>query len=253
MTDNTSRRGIQSIEIGLRVVKALRDADGALSLKEIAAAARISASNCHRYLVSWTREEYVRQDPLTGRYDLGAGFISAGLTALSRLDPIGVATESLIRLVDATGHTGLLAIWNDPHVVIVRWVAGRSAVRTTLSAGALLPLSGSATGRVLLAHLPERQTARALAAERKAGAPDVASFIAAARASGIAEVSGEHIPGLSAASAPVRDSHGEAVAALTLVALSQGFAPGALDALREEARAASISLGWSGGSPALTN
>ena len=50
-----SQRGIQSVEIGLRVAKILADSPGALQLKELAARAGLSASKTHRYLVSLAR------------------------------------------------------------------------------------------------------------------------------------------------------------------------------------------------------
>ena len=146
-----ARRGIQSVEIGLRVIEALRRAAGPQTLKELALNSNIPPSNCHRYLVSFVRAGFVSQDPGSGRYDFGAGLLQAGLAALARVDAVSVGTAALTRLVDVSGHTGLLAIWSELGAVIVRWMPGRLAVRTTLSTGSTLPLLSSATGRIFLA------------------------------------------------------------------------------------------------------
>jgi hypothetical protein len=97
---SANRRGIQSVEIGLRVIDALRKSTGPLTLKELAADSRLPASNCHRYLVSFVRVGYVTQDPLSGRYDLGPELLQAGLAALGRLDPIAVGNDCLARVAE---------------------------------------------------------------------------------------------------------------------------------------------------------
>jgi DNA-binding IclR family transcriptional regulator len=243
------RRGIQSIEIGARVIDALRQAAGPLSLKELAQAARIPASNCHRYLVSFVRAGFVSQDPATSRYDLGSGLLQAGLAALSRLDAVDIGTNALTRLVDFTGYTGLLAIWADLGPIIVRWMPGRLAIRTTLSTGSMLPMLHSATGRIFLTYLPKRQTERLAAKEMLTRKADARAIAANVRSHGVAQVSGDHIPGLDAIAAPILDVHGEAAAAITLVALSDGFAPDTVTALRTVTREASNMLGWSSSTP----
>jgi DNA-binding IclR family transcriptional regulator len=240
-----ARRGIQSVEIGLRVIAALRGAAGPQTLKELALSSAIPSSNCHRYLVSFVRAGFVSQDPATGRYDLGPQLLQAGLAALSRLDAVAVGTDALTRLVDVTGHTGLLAVWADSGAVIVRWMPGRLAVRTTLSTGSTLPLLTSATGRIFLAYLPKRQTEHLAAREMLARKVDAVAIAAGVRTSSMAQVRGDHIPGLSAISAPLLDAHAEAAAAITLVGLSNGFASKTIAALRSIAGEASATLGWS--------
>ena len=163
-----TRRGIQSIEIGLRVLAVLRDAGRPCSLKNIARGAGLPASNCHRYLVSFMRAGFVAQDARTGRYDLGAELVRAGLAALGRVDAMDVAMDAMERIVDETGHSGHVVLWADAGPTIVRWFHGRHAVRTSLAAGSTLPLLTSATGRIFLAFLPPRQTA-ALAAIEEIG------------------------------------------------------------------------------------
>jgi len=240
-----ARRGIQSVEIGLRVIEALRRAAGPQTLKELALNSNIPPSNCHRYLVSFVRAGFVSQDPGSGRYDFGAGLLQAGLAALARVDAVAVGTDALTRLVDVSGHTGLLAIWSELGAVIVRWMPGRLAVRTTLSTGSTLPLLSSATGRIFLAYLPKRQTADLAAHEMSTRKVDAQAMAAVVRGNGMAQVSGDHIPGLSAIAAPLLDAHGEAAAAITLVGLSNGFASTTIAALRSIASEASGNLGWS--------
>lgn len=248
MTDlenqTSDRRGIQSIEIGIRLIDVLRAAPGPLSLKALSAAANLPVSNCHRYCVSFVRSGYMQQDARSGRYDLGAKLIQAGLVALGRTDAVGIATETLEALVDETGCTGQLSVWGDRGPTIVRWITGRAAVRTSITVGATLPLLTSATGRVFLAFLPRRQTAALAANETMAGGGDPDALAARTRSLGMGHVSNEHIPGLSAIAAPMLDPFGDAAAVLTLVSAREGLPPNAAERLRAAARTASTRLGW---------
>lgn len=238
------RRGIQSVEIGLRLIDVLSEEAGPMSLKALAGAAGLPISNCHRYCVSFVRAGYMVQDARSGHYNLGPRLIHAGLATLGRSDAVSVATSALEALVDETGHTGQLAIWGERGPTIIRWIAGRAAVRTSMSVGATLPLLTSATGRVFLGFLPRRQTATMAVREAVAGGgdPDLLAADAVARCMG--HVAGDHIPGLSAIAAPVRDAFGEAAAVIALIGTSSGFGDGVLDKLQNAASIASGKLGW---------
>jgi len=240
---NAERRGIKSIETGLRVIEVLCQEGRAMSLKALAKASGLPASNCHRYCVSFVRTGYLQQDIKSGRYDLGRRLLDAGLAAMARIDSVSIATDALNRIVEETGHTGLLAIWAENGPIIIRWMSGRAAVRTSLSTGSSLPLLKSATGHIFLAYLSKRQTAEVAAREDQAE-NNHEKLIARIRKNGVAQVSGTHIPGLTAVAAPVLDSFGEASAVLTLIAARKGIEKGAIKCLCSEAELASSELGW---------
>ena len=73
------RAGIQSVEVGFSLVEALAQASGPLMLKDVAAAAGMSAAKAHRYLVSFQRIGLVTQDERNSRYDLGPAALKIGL------------------------------------------------------------------------------------------------------------------------------------------------------------------------------
>ena len=72
------RAGIQSVEVGFALLEGLTRARGPLMLKDVAAAAGMSAAKAHRYLVSFQRLGLVTQDARTARYDLGPAALIAG-------------------------------------------------------------------------------------------------------------------------------------------------------------------------------
>src|SRR5438094_858621 len=82
------RRGIQSIEVGGEILKALTMDARPMALRELAKAAGMPAGKVHPYLVSFGKIGLVSQDPATGYYLLGPMAIQLGLTSLQTLNPI---------------------------------------------------------------------------------------------------------------------------------------------------------------------
>lgn len=213
------RRGIQSIDTGIRLLEVLEKSDGPLALKELSAKADMDPSGAHRYLASFVRCGLVRQDS-DSRYDFGPLALHMGLAAVRRLDPVPLIEQALPRLVADTGYTALLSVWSNRGPTIVHWQRSRNPFVTNLGLGSVLPVARSATGAVLVAFLPESITADVVAAEARREAIDRAGFARAverARKMRLAFVDSSVIPGLSAASSPVLQWNGEAAAAVTLI------------------------------------
>jgi DNA-binding IclR family transcriptional regulator len=84
-----------------------------LMLRDLAAAAGMSAAKAHRYLVSFQRLELVVQDAATTRYDLGPAALKLGLASLERLDSVKLARQRVHGLMERTGQTLALAVWGN--------------------------------------------------------------------------------------------------------------------------------------------
>ena len=68
---NGTQRGIQSIEVGGALLKALAHHGRALPLKDLAAEAGMVPAKAHPYLVSFGKLGLIEQDAASGRYGLG--------------------------------------------------------------------------------------------------------------------------------------------------------------------------------------
>ena len=77
------QRGIQSIEVGFRLIRVLETATGKLPLKTLADLAEMPASNAHLYMVSFCRVGLAVQDPITLRYGLGPYAVQVGGTRIT--------------------------------------------------------------------------------------------------------------------------------------------------------------------------
>jgi DNA-binding IclR family transcriptional regulator len=212
------RRGIQSIDTGIRLLEVLERADGPLALKALSARADLDPSSAHRYLASFVRCGLVRQDG-DSRYDFGPLALHIGLAAVRRLDPIQATERALPALVEETGFTALLAVWSNRGPTIVHWQRTGDLV-TSLNLGTVLPVARSSLGRMLLAFLPAGVTAEALALEMRKEKLDrewLERELDRSRKSRLAYADKTVIPGLYATASAVRGWNGEAVCAVALI------------------------------------
>ena len=216
------RAGIQSVEIGMRVLDTLAGLGGARPLAAIVRGCGLSPSQTHRYLASLSEAGMVLQDA-NGNYDLGPAALKLGLSALARIDVFRLADAKLAEFCSETGSTVLLAALGPAGPTVVRWHVGRPPIVTSLALGSVLSLVHSATGQIFLAFRPEEEIELLVDEELKSNPATNTDFIekikARVRAEGEAHVGGTLIPGLDAKAFPIFDLQGNAVLAATLVSL----------------------------------
>ncbi len=216
------RAGIQSVEVGFALLDVLGQSAGPLMLRDLAAAAGMSAAKAHRYLVSFQRLALVVQDAGTTRYDLGPAALKLGLASLSRLDAVKLARERVGPLMEAIGHTIALAVWGNHGPTVVHWEESPQAVTVNLRLGDVMPLLSSATGRCFAAYVSRDAIAPMLRDEmaraQKAGRTDVPATMAEVKAlldevrtRRAARVVDTLLPGIVGFCAPVFDSDGHIV------------------------------------------
>ena len=149
-----SSHGVQSLEIGIGVLKVLVESGSALMLKEIAAAADMPASKAHRYLVSLVRSGLVQQDRENAKYDLGPLAIPLGLAAVDRLDRVKLGLSSISELRDLTNETTALSVWGEFGPVMVRWERPHRPITVNVVTGNTVSLLAASTGRLFAAWMP---------------------------------------------------------------------------------------------------
>ena len=219
-------RGIQSVEIGARLLAALCRAPSPMMLKDLAAEAGIVPAQAHPYLVSFRQLGLVDQAPNSGRYRLGPFAQALGITRTRTSDPFDVAREFVKDLSSEAEQTAILAVWGAFGPTIVQIVDGPAQIHMTSRVGTVYSLSGTATGLIFAAYLPEAQVKTVLALEKRkseevlrVGRPQPLSKaeLRDVRAQGYATPKTPVIPGVWAVAAPVFDSSGELAFAVTLV------------------------------------
>ncbi|MDE1947865.1 MAG: IclR family transcriptional regulator, partial [Burkholderiales bacterium] len=216
-----SQRGIQSVEVGGRLLLALAHEGRPMALKDLAQAADMSPPKAHPYLVSWGKPGLISQDPGSGRYGLGPLAMQLGLISLQQYDPIRLASARLPELSAATGQTVAIAVWGNRGPTIVRIEESPALVHINMRHGSVMSVRGTASGRLFAAHLP-RATWAALDGEAR---PDdeFERELAEVRRLGSSHAVDAAVPGVSAVAAPVFEGGGGIVLGLTAIGPTASF------------------------------
>lgn len=256
-----AQRGIQSVEVGGRLLDALARRRKPLGLSELAAAAELSSAQAHTYLVSLTRLALVKRDAITGNYEPGPLSLRLGLMSIERQPAYRAALPHAARLAEGVGHSVALSVPGATGPTIVRIEHGGYPLHVNLHVGSVMSLDTTATGRVFRAFGDPAQLAAMAASQAGAGdalagadgtrpAPDAAARqaeIDAIRSRGIERSVDLPSPGVSAMCVPVLDADGRLQLALTVIG-STGSIDVTWDgpiatALRDAARQATAALG----------
>jgi DNA-binding IclR family transcriptional regulator len=241
-SDNAGKTqfGVQSVEIGLRIVTALSDAGKPVMLRDLSNELDMPSAKVHRYLVSLCRAGMVEQDGAGGLYRLGPLALKVGLSALRQLDAYRIAGSALTELRERTEQTALLAVWGATGPTVVRWEESHRPFAINLRMGSVLNLLDSATGLVFAAFLPRHWTERQMAEELDGrAAAEIEATLAQVRQHGMSLVRGNQLASINAMSAPVFDAGNNVAAALTLLGPERRFKVDWNNAAAQELLAAS--------------
>lgn len=269
--DNTAQRGIQSIEVGGQLLRALVDQGRPMALKDLAREADMTPAKAHPYMVSFGRLGLIEQDGTSGHYRLGPLALQLGLIGLQQAEPVHIAAPLMAPLAQQIGQTVGLAVWGARGATMVHIAEAPSPVHVSLRHGTVFSLTRTASGRLFAAYLPAAQVKAMLEDERRrekqrrpeddtrAGMPLVqplpswSAFEAereAVRAQGASRSENEVIPGVSAMAAPVFDHTGAIVLAVTAIGPSGIFDTRWDGAVAQSLRACAHSVSERLGAPA---
>jgi DNA-binding IclR family transcriptional regulator len=212
---------VQSVERAAALLTLVASATRPLGLADIAAAVDLPKSTVHGLLATLRSIGWVEQDRPAGSYRVARSL--AGLArSLDAADLRSVATPWMDALAGQTGLEVHLVWLEGVSAVVVQHVYRPDNTAQQLRVGEEMPLHATAGGKVLLAHhegglldrelRPERFTRFTLVEE-----DEIEAELERARNDGYALEVGEYYPDASAVAVPVRDSFGDAVAALTVL------------------------------------
>jgi DNA-binding IclR family transcriptional regulator len=260
-----AQRGIQSIEVGGQLLRALVHHGRPMALKDLARGAGMAPAKAHPYLVSFARIGLIEQEAQSGAYFLGPLALQLGLISLQQANPVQVATPLIAELAQRIGYTVALAVRGARGATIVRLEESPAAVHVNMRHGTVFSLANTASGRLFAAHEPPAAARKQLEAERRgqkvppdaaAGMPPTPPLpswkafeaqLADVRARGLSRSVGEVVPGINAMAAPVFDHTGAMVLAITAIGPAGVFDTawsGAIArALKASAGEASLRLG----------
>jgi IclR family acetate operon transcriptional repressor len=154
--------GVQSVERALELLEALAEPGEAKGVSELARATGLPVATIHRLLATMVAGGYVRQDTGSHKYTLGSHLIRLGEAAAR--DFAQFARPYLTELMEASGETANLAMFEDGQVAYVAQVASRHhRVRMFTEVGRRVNPHTSGVGKVVLAFCPRPEVEALLA------------------------------------------------------------------------------------------
>lgn len=220
-------RGIQSIDVSGRILKAILQSATPVMLKDIAAEADIAAAQVHAYLSSFKRMDLVVQNVADGRYSLGALALRLGLAYRDSYLPMRAASETLEAINARTGFAAALVIWTARGPTVFEVRAGRETLNVNIRPGTILRLTGSTVGAIFAANLSAETLAPVGDAERSFSgtAPgqwemskeQMSALVATAETEGFAALSGQPIAGVSSIAIALHGPAREFIGALLIL------------------------------------
>jgi len=197
----------------LQVLRLLAAATGPMPASQVAQRLEIPRASAYRLLEAMEGEGFVTRFPDDGRWGLGVATFEVGSAYLRRQPLERLARPLLRRLVTLTRHTAHLGILLGPEVLYLLVERPRRPDPLVTAVGVRLPAHRTASGRAMLAHLPDGQVR---AAYSRGGLPDELRDLEADRRRGWSEESGLVTPGYGSVAAAVLDTGGRAVAAISV-------------------------------------
>ena len=151
---------IESLARGLQVLEGFSAERPELALKDIAAAAGVTAPSAVRISHTLTELGYLVRNPVTKGYRLGPKVVAVGMATLNSMTLPELAEPFLVDLRNRTHETVKLAIHTGPVIVFIARIPSRLHPSNNQYVGTSLPIHASSMGRAILAFLPEEEANR---------------------------------------------------------------------------------------------
>ena len=238
---------IASVDNALRLLMLLRG-QPRVRLSEASEHLGVALSTAHRLMAMLAYRGFVRQEPDSRAYLAGPALVEIGLAAVRQLDIRRQARPVLEGLAAALGETVHLAALEGRNVRYLDAVESSRALRVAARTGTALAANCTASGKALLADLPDAEVAAlfagqpglpALTARSITGRSRLLSELRDVRARGFAVNREESEEGVASVAVTVpRDHNGPAVALAVSAPVSRmgGEIAGQIGArLRDEA------------------
>ncbi len=131
-------------------------------MTQIADQIGIHKSTVHRLLATLERKRFVQRDPGTGAYQLGVRLLQMAYLTLEHNDLRRLAIPFMRRLCDQCQENVDLSVLDDADVVYLNVIEGPQRVKLAAATGQRLPAFATASGRAILAYLPDETVQRIL-------------------------------------------------------------------------------------------
>lgn len=214
---------VRSLIRGFKVIEAFGGTRRAKTLSDIARGADLSRATARRLLLTLIDLGYVATDGK--QFALTPKILSLSYPYLSSVALTDLLLPHMENVIGSSMHvSSSSAMLDKASIVFIAALPAKGLVRTWMTVGLRVPATLSSMGRVMLAHLPPDDLARALdAADFEPRTPysvtdraKVEELIADARVNGFSVCDRELDPAIRSCGVPIYDRQGRCWAAMSV-------------------------------------
>lgn len=159
------RRPISSTFVrALQVLEAIAHAERPLAVADLVRELRLPKATAHRLVATLERCGLVHRDPLAKRLIVGARLAALALDVVLQSTQHGPRHQILMRLTAETLETSTFTMLERGELLLVDRVESAWPLRVNLFPGSRVPLHCTASGKLMLAMMPDAKRERLLRA-----------------------------------------------------------------------------------------
>jgi DNA-binding IclR family transcriptional regulator len=147
--------GVVTVQKGLRILEAIAEQPGPVALTDLVKILHVNKSTLYRFLATFLETGYLERVNGTDRYRLGVRVLKLAGAMLSEQPIREIASSYLVDLMLKTNEASHLTILDGADVVYLDKVDSRHPVRMYSYVGLRQPAHATASGKAMLAYLPE--------------------------------------------------------------------------------------------------
>lgn len=151
---DTPKRTVATAETVFAIIECLKERDGA-TVQEIAGDLEIAESTAHTYLATLREYEYVVKDE--ARYYLSLKPLDNGVVVRDNMALTDAARPVIDQIAEETQEVSWIMVEEHGHGVYLMKSEGEKAVRTRGRVGKRTTMHDIASGKAILAHLPDQR------------------------------------------------------------------------------------------------
>jgi IclR family transcriptional regulator, KDG regulon repressor len=237
-------QSVRAVERALDILLCFTREEPVRSLTHIAECVHMSKTTVHRLLATLENRRFITRDKVTGLYRLGFRFIEMASLVLQDVELHRWAQPYLQSLSAECGETVDLSILEGSQVIYLQVIESPQRVKIAAAAGQRLPAFCTASGKALLAFLPEEQVWKILGENltrytdrTTVSVADILEELRITRERGYAVSDQEYERDINAVAAPIFDADDHPIASIAIVGPSFRLTNERLPALGESIRA----------------
>ena len=221
--ENLESKTVQSLDKALIILKAVSDGDG-LSLTDIATMTDITSPTVYRALSTMQQHGIVHFEEAAQLWSIGSGAFRIGNSFLRKANIIEQSRPVMQQLMRDTKETSNLGMVDDRDVIFLSQVETHEPIRAFHRPGSKGAVYASGIGKILFAYMDDDAARRMLSRTQiqqftDKTITDIDALIAhkaEMREAGYSYDNEERTLGMRCIAAPIFNSYGEAVAAISV-------------------------------------